>query len=413
NLEICHFKKSLSSTKLACYFTSWSQYRPGVGKYLPENVDPHLCTYLIYAFAVISSTNEIKIFEWNDEILYKSLIELKYRNPQLKILLAVGRARFGTTQFTIMASTPANRETFIQSSIRFFPHEDKRRFTLLCQELLAAFEKEAAETKKPRLLLTAAVPLVMVMTYDLHGAWDPFTGHKSFDFAMKYWRDQGAPPEKLLVGFATYGCSFWMSASAGGVGAPASGPASARLYTQEAGIFHVIIVQCTFLQGASLHWIDEQMVPYAVKGREWMGFDNRRSFEVKAQYVKDNKFGGALVWVLDLDDLTGQFCGQGNYPLIAYLFWSQVKHFPPASTQPPLTTTNPPGLTTTTSTNTTAKTTTTPGSGSGFCSGKVDDFYKNNNDDNTFYQCVQENTYLYRCPSSLVYNEICKCCDWP
>uniref|UniRef100_A0A8C7X3F6 GH18 domain-containing protein n=1 Tax=Oryzias sinensis TaxID=183150 RepID=A0A8C7X3F6_9TELE len=150
-------KHSVSSTKLACYFTSWSQYRPGVGKYLPENVDPHLCTYLIYAFAVISSTNEIKIFEWNDEILYKSLIELKYRNPQLKILLAVGRARFGTTQFTIMASTPANRETFIQSSIRFFPHEDKRRFTLLCQELLAAFEKEAAETKKPRLLLTAAV----------------------------------------------------------------------------------------------------------------------------------------------------------------------------------------------------------------------------------------------------------------
>uniref|UniRef100_A0A8C7X4D5 chitinase n=1 Tax=Oryzias sinensis TaxID=183150 RepID=A0A8C7X4D5_9TELE len=395
---VCSFVKTLSSTKLACYFTSWSQYRPGVGKYLPENVDPHLCTYLIYAFAVISSTNEIKIFEWNDEILYKSLIELKYRNPQLKILLAVGRARFGTTQFTIMASTPANRETFIQSSIRFFPHEDKRRFTLLCQELLAAFEKEAAETKKPRLLLTAAVPLVMVMTYDLHGAWDPFTGHKSFMSVT--------PPEKLLVGFATYGCSFWMSASAGGVGAPASGPASARLYTQEAGIFHVIIVQCTFLQGASLHWIDEQMVPYAVKGREWMGFDNRRSFEVKVLY---NKFGGALVWVLDLDDLTGQFCGQGNYPLIAYLFWN----FPPASTQPPLTTTNPPGLTTTTSTNTTAKTTTTPGSGSGFCSGKVDDFYKNNNDDNTFYQCVQENTYLYRCPSSLVYNEICKCCDWP
>uniref|UniRef100_A0A8C7X0I3 chitinase n=1 Tax=Oryzias sinensis TaxID=183150 RepID=A0A8C7X0I3_9TELE len=392
----------VSSTKLACYFTSWSQYRPGVGKYLPENVDPHLCTYLIYAFAVISSTNEIKIFEWNDEILYKSLIELKYRNPQLKILLAVGRARFGTTQFTIMASTPANRETFIQSSIRFFPHEDKRRFTLLCQELLAAFEKEAAETKKPRLLLTAAVPLVMVMTYDLHGAWDPFTGHKSFDFAMKYWRDQGAPPEKLLVGFATYGCSFWMSASAGGVGAPASGPASARLYTQEAGILSYYEVS----HRASLHWIDEQMVPYAVKGREWMGFDNRRSFEVKVLY---NKFGGALVWVLDLDDLTGQFCGQGNYPLIAYLFWN----FPPASTQPPLTTTNPPGLTTTTSTNTTAKTTTTPGSGSGFCSGKVDDFYKNNNDDNTFYQCVQENTYLYRCPSSLVYNEICKCCDWP
>lgn len=38
---------------------------------------------------------------------------------------------------------------------------------------------------------------------------------------------------------------------------------------------------CTFLQGGSLHWIDEQMVPFAIKGNEWVGFDNRQSFEIK------------------------------------------------------------------------------------------------------------------------------------
>ncbi|OQV12862.1 hypothetical protein BV898_12882 [Hypsibius exemplaris] len=39
----------------ACYFTTWSRYRPVPGKYLPANVDPNLCTILIYAFGQITN----------------------------------------------------------------------------------------------------------------------------------------------------------------------------------------------------------------------------------------------------------------------------------------------------------------------------------------------------------------------
>ena len=61
-----YFMTGESTYKRVCYYTNWSQYRPGLGKYTPENIDAKLCTHIIYAFAKVENS-ELKTVEWNDE----------------------------------------------------------------------------------------------------------------------------------------------------------------------------------------------------------------------------------------------------------------------------------------------------------------------------------------------------------
>ena len=58
---------------LVCYYANWSIYRPGVAKFTPENINPFLCTHLIYAFAGMNKDYELKPFDsYNDIQLGKA-----------------------------------------------------------------------------------------------------------------------------------------------------------------------------------------------------------------------------------------------------------------------------------------------------------------------------------------------------
>jgi len=78
---------------IVCYLGSWSVYRPAAAKFSPENINPFLCTHLIYAFAGLSSKYELKPFDSYNDITkegYRKFTDLKEHNKQLKTLIAVG-----------------------------------------------------------------------------------------------------------------------------------------------------------------------------------------------------------------------------------------------------------------------------------------------------------------------------------
>ncbi|XP_014680288.1 PREDICTED: chitotriosidase-1-like, partial [Priapulus caudatus] len=208
--------------RVVCYFTNWSQYRPSPATFQPENIDPSLCTHIVFAFAVLNKRLQLIPHEWNDPDLYKRTFHTLNRTMNRpKLLLAVGGYKHGPVLLSKMAGNVYKRSQFINQTVPYlrrynfdgieldweFPGEinrggravDKKNFPLMLEELRRAFDAESAVTKRPRLLLTAAVAAssdlidggydvkaigsivdyVTLMSYDYFGAWNNVAGHNA------------------------------------------------------------------------------------------------------------------------------------------------------------------------------------------------------------------------------------------
>ncbi|KAK5646284.1 hypothetical protein RI129_004748 [Pyrocoelia pectoralis] len=353
-------KSVLPLAKLVCYYGSWSVYRPGNGAFNVENIDPHLCTHLIYAFVGIDATGSIRILDsWNDidKGAFRRFNELKSKNPNLKTLIAVGGWREVSEAYSRMAGDRALRHNFINSAIMFmtthgfdsfdidwkYPAQrggvpaDKANFATLVSEFRTAIgtrfllsiatgatadhiansydvhiisnvSLEYIFIFKLYVHVSSNLDFINVMTYDLHGSWSGVTEANaplhstagvSVSQCIDAWIANGADPSKIVMGIPVYGRTFTLANPAvNGMGAPAPQPGNLELQTNPWTIV----------------WDDAQKVPYAFRQNQWISCDNQQSVKSKMEFLRQRGLGGAMLWSIETDDFRGV---RGNrYPIL-------------------------------------------------------------------------------------------------
>ncbi|KAF6036173.1 Cht3 [Bugula neritina] len=391
--------------KVVCYYTNWSGYRQGLGKFKPGDIDPTLCTHILYAFTLVEN-NKLKIHDdWLDVQTgyFNQVIDMKKVNPSVKVMVAIGGWNNGGGPFSIMAKTANSRRQFIDSVLAFLkqykfdgldldweypglrggdPNTDKQNFNLLIQELQAAFRKFGNQQGIEKPLLSAAVgpapntaniaydrrvvcsgnavkdlDFVNLMQYDIHGAWDrsqtgfaaplysapgESTPQNVIAATTKDWIDGGCARDKLILGIPMYGRGWKSSGTS--VPSTANGGSNQGKYTLLAGMLSYYEICEKLSTGWQQSYSSEAAQAIAYGEGQLVTYDNERSVKAKVDYLKSQRLGGAMIWSLDFDDFTGQFCNRGKYPLLSTINKEMGRTLPtPQTTLPP--TTLPPGCT--------------------------------------------------------------------
>ncbi|XP_049806513.1 chitinase-like protein 4 isoform X3 [Schistocerca nitens] len=340
------------STKLVCYYTF-----PGPDGLVPDKIDPFLCTHINIAAVGINNSKLEPLSEERQEVI-KSLVGLKIRNKNLKVILSVIGMPGG---FGDMVSKSSSRRIFIKDllwtlsyysldGVDFdweFPAwpgkiSERKKFIIFLKELQGAVQKSQLNTivsvavaaQKTIVDVSYDIPemnkyidYVNLMAYDYHfyTEYTPLTGPNAplyslpsdkgymstlnTNWSSLYWHDRGMPKNKIVVGIPTYGHSFWDLVAI-------------KMHQFEEGIMKEIVlasayrpyedssppslevrrlVETCHQQGGNCWW-DATPAPTTKCGAA-------RTPTVEAKYIASGSYGGAMVFSLNVDDHQGVCAG--------------------------------------------------------------------------------------------------------
>lgn len=240
--------------------------------------------------------------------------------------------------------------------------EDKNNYILLLQDIKNALNKQGAELGKAYELSVALpapkskidigidvprlfniVDFANIMTYDMRGAWDEVSGHHtglytnpndplmgnnlSIDESVNYLIQQGAEPNKIVVGAAYY-TRGWdkvsqgsdpnhpglfgeaalsakdadQTPSHGAVGEAALAVGDGGRRTGIWSYRNLDKLKATY-PNLKEYWDDAAKAPYLYDGTTgvFYTYDNERSIQEKTKYVLENGLGGVIAWMASND----------------------------------------------------------------------------------------------------------------
>jgi chitinase len=291
------------------------------------------------------------------------LRKLKAKHPGLKVLISLG-GWTGSKYFSDAVLTPESRARLAQSCVDLWLRgnlpgldagagagvfdgidldwewpgssgaegnvirpEDKRNFTLFVEELRARLTAYSRAAQLTAFLPAAAAKIdagfevrrvfrqldfATVQGYDLHGPWEPQTGHNgnlftdrrdpnpvkySVDQTVRDYLSRGAPGRKIVVGVPAYG-QGWTGVTGGGNGLykPATGPAPGKWAPGSEDYKDLV-------NKPGKRYRDLRTgAMWLYDGNEFWSYDDPAMMLQKAAYIRLKGLGGSMMWSIDQDD---------------------------------------------------------------------------------------------------------------
>ncbi|MFP2467495.1 glycosyl hydrolase family 18 protein [Pseudescherichia vulneris] len=346
--------------KVIGYFPEWGVYEAH-NFFTPDKVDYAGLSHLNYGFAVVKDG----IVTMHDTEKAPGLIkDLEARTDKANVAHMISVGGWNNSQegvFEAATATDAGLERLANSMVSYmakwhfdgldidweYPdtEAEKAQFTKLIQSLRTKLDAQGKKDDKYYQLSAAVTtnhnniqfinpavtaPLldsVNVMAYDIHGAFDPLTGHNAPLFENSHDEDKDlnvadtmtayvetwkVPKAKLMMGIPYYGRGWGHVPGTelipGLPGMFNTGAATVKGAWDDAqdmtGTNPWYVLKDKLNSGEyTRYWDSESHVPYLYSKtkQEFLTYDDPQSIQEKVDYINAQGFGGAILWDISGD----------------------------------------------------------------------------------------------------------------